>query len=46
MTEPEHGPDEQDIKAPFSFKLMVGLTVVYLGYRLVQGVVWVIGRLS
>ena len=25
-------------KAPFSFKLMVGLAVLYLGWRLVQGI--------
>ena len=25
-------------KAPFSFKLMVGMAVLYLGWRLVQGI--------
>jgi len=25
--------------APFSFKVMVGLAVLYLGWRLIQGVV-------
>lgn len=32
---------EQDqLKTPFSFKLMVVLVVLYLGWRLVQGVLW------
>ena len=26
--------------APFSFKLMVVLAVVYLGWRLIQGMMW------
>ena len=33
---PDGGPPP---KTPFSFKLMVGLAVLYLGWRLVQGVV-------
>jgi hypothetical protein len=37
---------EDDVKTPFSFKLMIVLTVIYLGYRLVQGIVWVIGKLT
>jgi hypothetical protein len=47
MSEPERGelPDE-DLRAPFSFKLMIVLTVIYLGYRLVQGIVWLVGRLG
>jgi hypothetical protein len=39
MSQPDHKPAE-DLKAPFSFKLMVVLIVLYLGWRLVQGVVW------
>jgi len=41
-------PDEspEDAKAPFSFKLMIALTVIYLGWRLVQGIVWVVERLT
>lgn len=34
--QPHSGPSP---KTPFSFKLMVGLAVLYLGWRLVQGVV-------
>lgn len=44
MTEPDRAP--QDVKAPLSFKLMLALTALYLGWRLVQGVMWVINRLS
>ncbi|MGE3620936.1 MAG: hypothetical protein AB7L84_10790 [Acidimicrobiia bacterium] len=29
-------------RAPWHFKLLVGATAVYLGWRLVQGVEWVI----
>ncbi len=41
-------PDEplEEVRAPFSFKLMIALTVAYLGWRLVQGIVWVVERLS
>ncbi|HWB87613.1 MAG TPA: hypothetical protein VG872_00215 [Acidimicrobiia bacterium] len=39
MTEPDR--QQEDLKTPFSFKLMVVLVVLYLGWRLVQGVVWV-----
>ncbi len=35
----EQVPQEEDIKAPFSFKLMIVLTVLYLGWRLVEGVI-------
>ena len=36
----------EDIKAPFSFKLMIALTVIYLAYRLVQGIVWVVQQIA
>lgn len=32
--------EQDDLKTPFSFKLMVVLVVLYLGWRLVQGIVW------
>jgi hypothetical protein len=38
MTEPQ---EQEEIKTPFTFKLMVVLVVLYLGWRLVQGVIWV-----
>jgi hypothetical protein len=39
MSQHEHQRAEE-IKTPFSFKLMVVLAVLYLGWRLVQGIVW------
>lgn len=41
----EQGPQEEQIKTPLSFKLMVVLTALYLGWRLVQGIVWVYERI-
>lgn len=49
---PEHDGDElpevpdEEIKAPFTFKLMIVLTVLYLGWRLVQGIIWVIEQIG
>jgi hypothetical protein len=31
-----------EVKTPLTFKLMIGLTVLYLGWRFVQGVVWLV----
>lgn len=39
-----HDPDEVP-PAPWSFKIMVALAVLYLGWRLVQGVIWLGERL-
>jgi len=41
----ENRPEPGDIKAPFTFKLMIALTVLYLGWRLIQGVLWLIDRI-
>jgi hypothetical protein len=38
--------EQEEVKAPFSFKLMIVLTVIYLGWRLIQGIVWLVERLS
>jgi hypothetical protein len=32
----------QDLKAPWHFKLLVVATVLYLGFRAYQGVVWLV----
>ena len=32
--------EQDDLKTPFSFKLMVVMVVLYLGWRLGQGFVW------
>ncbi|MGQ0519704.1 MAG: hypothetical protein ACT4PX_00965 [Actinomycetota bacterium] len=37
------GTDEPEV--PWHFKLLVLATVLYLGWRAVQGVVWLVGRL-
>lgn len=39
-------PQQEDLKTPFSFKLMVVLAVLYLGWRLIQGIMWVIEQLG
>lgn len=45
MTDPEHPAQDEDIKTPLSFKLMVVMVAVYLGWRLVQGVIWLVEKL-
>lgn len=45
MTEDHHDGGDEEVKAPFTFKLMIALTVLYLGYRLVEGVIWLVERL-
>lgn len=42
----DSGRQQEEVKAPFSFKLMVVLAVLYLGWRLVQGVVWLVERIG
>lgn len=32
--------EEEPVEAPFTFKLAIALTVIYLGWRLVQGIIW------
>lgn len=45
MTEPRPDRSSEEVKTPFSFKLMIVLVVLYLGWRLVQGVIWLFDRL-
>lgn len=40
---PEPAPEEAP-EVPWHFKLLVAATVAYLGYRAVQGVVWLVER--
>jgi hypothetical protein len=35
--------EQEDLRTPLSFKVMVVLVVLYLGWRLVEGVVWLWG---
>lgn len=46
MTEPEPPVENDDVRTPFSFKLMIVLTVLYLGWRLIQGIIWLIDKVS
>jgi len=41
VTEPH---DQEDVKTPLSFKIMIVLVVLYLGWRLVEGIVWLWGK--
>lgn len=43
----DHDPDRSPevVKTPFSFKLMIVLVVLYLGWRLVQGILWLLDRI-
>jgi hypothetical protein len=36
---------EEVVTAPWHFKVLVGSTAIYLGYRFVQGVQWVSHKL-
>lgn len=42
---PESNAELEDFKTPFTFKLMIVLTVLYLGWRLVEGVIWLVNWL-
>jgi hypothetical protein len=37
-------PDAPPPKAPWHFWLLVGALSIYLGWRLIQGIEWVVGR--
>ena len=37
---------QDQVKTPFSFKLMIVLVVLYLGWRLIQGIVWLVDWIS
>lgn len=45
---PEESPSEEAEaeRAPFGFKLVLALAVLYLGWRLAQGIMWVIRQLA
>jgi hypothetical protein len=45
MSDPQP-PDGDELKTPFGFRLMVVLVVIYLGWRLVQAIGWVIDQLG
>lgn len=39
-------PEDPDPPTPWGFRIMLGLVALYLGYRLVQGVIWLVGWLG
>ena len=41
----QDGPTEEKESYPLGFKIAVGLTAVYLLWRLGQGVLWLISRM-
>lgn len=47
IPEDRQGPDEHpiDLPRPWGFWLLIVLTVLYLGWRAVQGVLWLIDRI-
>lgn len=45
LPESARDPDENVPPAPWSFKIMVVLAVIYLAWRLIQGLIWVVERL-
>ncbi len=42
VAEPDEVAELAESKAPWHFKLLVAAAVIYLGWRLVQGIDWVI----
>lgn len=50
MSDSPYLPDEDSTPAdegtPFSFKLVLVLTAVYLLYRLVEGIIWLVERIG
>jgi hypothetical protein len=39
---PGESPEVENLPTPFLFKVMVVLAALYLGWRLVEGVIWLI----
>jgi hypothetical protein len=38
----EAGDEDEDFKAPWHFWVMIGAVVLYLGWRLVEGIWWLV----
>lgn len=38
--------ETEELKTPWTFKLMVVLVAIYLGWRLIQVIVWVFQQLT
>lgn len=46
LPESDRDPDDRIPPAPWSFRIMVALAVLYLAWRLIQGVVWVLEQIG
>ena len=46
LAESPQDPDDRIPPAPWSFRIMVALAVLYLAWRLIQGVVWLIEQIG
>jgi hypothetical protein len=46
VTDRQDQSDVEEYPTPFLFKVTVVLAVIYLGWRLVQGVIWLIQALG
>lgn len=46
LPESDQDPDDRIPPPPWSFRIMVALAVLYLAWRLIQGVVWVIEQIG
>jgi hypothetical protein len=43
---PEEDGAPEDLPTPWGFRVLVGVAALYLGWRLVQGIIWVAGWLG
>ncbi|HSJ34677.1 MAG TPA: hypothetical protein VLB85_06440 [Acidimicrobiia bacterium] len=45
LPDSDQDPDDRIPPAPWSFRIMVALAVLYLAWRLIQGLVWLVERI-
>ncbi|HKY13822.1 MAG TPA: hypothetical protein VJM33_02785 [Microthrixaceae bacterium] len=45
VADPESDADEEKVRVPWHFWVLVTGVVLYLGWRLVQGIIWVLHQL-
>ncbi len=43
VADPVDEEEEEQIPVPWHFKLMLAALVIYLGWRLIQGIGWLVG---
>lgn len=42
MTEEQPEPVEEEERWPIGFMVMIALVALYLGWRLIQGIIWLV----